>query len=142
MKTKMSIWRSLIMTAVLTLGLTAAGNALAAGKDSKLVVIKSPAEFETKVLKSSIPCIVDFYADWCPPCQKMLPIMDKLATAWDGKVKIVKVNVDTISSLAEKYGVSGIPDVRIFVNGKQTDQKVGFRDEEEWTEILTKLTKK
>lgn len=135
-------WKSLLMAALIGIGMSLAGTAAASGKDSKLVVVNSPAEFDAQVLKATIPCVVDFYADWCPPCQKMLPIMDKLASKWAGKVKIVKVNVDKNSDLSQKYGVNGIPDVRIFVNGKQAGQYVGLRDEKTWNGILTRLLEK
>ena len=92
------------------------------------------------MLKSDIPVLVDFYADWCPPCKRMLPVMEKLAETWKGKVKIVKINVDNNQQLTQRYKISGIPDVRFFNKGKEVNKFTGFRDEAFWTDQLTKLT--
>ncbi len=116
--------------------------ALQAAETSKnLISITSGKQFEQEVLKSEIPVLVDFYADWCPPCQKMLPIMSKLADEWKGKVKFVKVNVDNNTALAEKYEVGGIPDVRIFVGGEQKNKYIGYEKKEFWDKVLKSLTK-
>lgn len=107
-----------------------------ADSSSKLVSVSTEKEFKSEVLKSKIPVVVDFYADWCPPCKRMLPVMEELSKAWDGKVKVVKVNVDNAGALAQAHKVSGIPDVRIFNKGKQVGKHVGFRDKAAWDKIL------
>jgi len=106
------------------------------------IILQKADDFKTVVLQSPIPCLVDFYADWCPPCQQMSPILSKIAKTWQGKIKVVKVNVDKFEALAQQYKVEGIPDVRIFSGGKQIEQYVGFRDESEWTELIGKLMQK
>ena len=125
---------------VLSFGLTALGGEKEE-LSKNLIVIASEDQFQTEVFKSEIPVVVDFYADWCPPCQRMLPIMSQLSDEWQGKIKFVKVNVDKFSALAEKYEVNGIPDVRIFVAGKPAGKYVGFQDRDEWTGILKGLVK-
>ncbi len=65
--------------------------------------------FDAEVLKSDIPVLVDFYADWCGPCKMMMPVVEKLAETYDGKVKVGKVNSDENNQLAAKYGIMSIP---------------------------------
>lgn len=73
--------------------------------------------FEAEVLKSDIPVVVDFYAEWCNPCKQMMPVVEAAAETNAGKIKFVKVNVDN-SDLATKYGVRGIPAFRVFSAGE------------------------
>ena len=86
-------------------------------------------DFDQKVINAKTPVMVDFYADWCGPCKMAAPIVDKLADEFQGKVEIVKVNVDEAQELAQKYQVMSIPTVIIFKEGKETDRKVGFPGE-------------
>jgi thioredoxin 1 len=83
------------------------------------------ATFETEVLQSTTPVLVDFYADWCGPCKAAAPTIETLAKEFEGKVKVVKLNVDTGSENAVKYGVRGIPNFTIFKNGEVVKQIVG-----------------
>jgi len=124
---------------LLTLALLPAAQA---GAPEAEVILQKAADFDAVVLQSKVPCLVDFYADWCPPCQKTGPILAQLAKTWAGKLKVVKVNVDKFPSLAEQYKVEGIPDVRVFSGGKQIEQYVGFQTEEEWAAIVAKLLQK
>ena len=84
--------------------------------------------FEAEVLKSDIPVLVDFYAEWCGPCKMMSPVIDELAKEYDGKVKIVKLNVDENQETAGKYQVMSIPTLFIFKGGEIAEQMVGFQD--------------
>jgi len=84
--------------------------------------------FDAEVLKSDKPVLVDFYAEWCGPCKMMSPIIDELAKEYDGKIKIVKLNVDENQMTAGKYQVMSIPTLFIFKNGEIVEQMVGYQD--------------
>lgn len=84
------------------------------------------SNFESEVLKSDIPVLVDFWAPWCGPCRSMAPIIDDLAKEFEGKVKVGKVNVDENRNLAGSYGVMSIPTLIFFKDGKNIDQFVGY----------------
>ena len=81
--------------------------------------------FEEEVLKSELPVLVDFYADWCGPCKMMAPVIAQLAEAYEGKAKIGKINTDENTELAVKYGVMSIPNMKIFKGGEVVDEVVG-----------------
>ena len=87
--------------------------------------------FEKEVLKSEKPVLVDFYADWCGPCNTMAPVIEELATELDGKAKVGKINVDDNPDIAVEYNVMSIPTLIIFKNGKEEKRLVGLRDKEE-----------
>lgn len=87
--------------------------------------------FEKEVLKSEKPVLVDFYADWCGPCNAIAPVIEELATELDGKAKVGKINVDENSDIAVEYNVMSIPTLIIFKNGKEEKRLVGLRDKEE-----------
>ncbi len=82
--------------------------------------------FENDVLEAGLPVLVDFYADWCPPCRMMTPAVEQLATELDGKVSIGKLDVDANQEIAIRYGVSGIPTLGLFRDGKMIDRMVGY----------------
>lgn len=96
----------------------------------------SSENFEKEVLKSEKPVLVDFYADWCGPCNAMAPVIEELATELDGKAKVGKINVDENSDIAVEYNVMSIPTLIIFKNGKEEKRLVGLRDKEELLSIL------
>src|SRR6201985_362763 len=81
--------------------------------------------FETDVLKSDKPVLVDFWAEWCGPCRQIGPILDELAREREGKIVIAKVNIDKNPGTPQKYGVRGIPTLIIFKDGKAVSTKVG-----------------
>ncbi|MDD3822768.1 MAG: thioredoxin [Sphaerochaetaceae bacterium] len=83
------------------------------------------ANFETEVLKSKLPVLVDFWAVWCGPCKMVAPAVAKLADNHAGKLKVGKVNVDEQPDLAEKYHISSIPTLAIFKDGKVVNQRIG-----------------
>ena len=85
----------------------------------------SDAAFEKAVLKSSLPVIVDFWADWCGPCHMVAPILEKIAAEYDGKLIVAKVDVDDNPEWAEKYGVQGIPTMLFVRDGQIVDRIVG-----------------
>jgi thioredoxin 1 len=86
----------------------------------------SDADFESQVLKSAEPVVVDFWAEWCGPCRMIAPALEEIATgALAGKVKIVKLNVDENPKTAAKYNVMSIPTLMLFKNGEMASRQVG-----------------
>jgi thioredoxin 1 len=88
-------------------------------------VMGTEANFDSEVLKSDVLVLVDFWAPWCGPCRLVGPILDEIAAENDGKIKVVKVNVDENPTLAQRYGIRGIPTMMFFKSGDQVDITVG-----------------
>ena len=91
----------------------------------------SSENFKEEVLNSEKPLLVDFYADWCGPCNAMAPVIEELAKELEGKAKVGKINVDENSDIAVEYNVMSIPTLIVFKNGKEEKRLVGLRDKEE-----------
>jgi len=89
------------------------------------VIHLNNGEFETEVLKSNVPVLVDFYADWCGPCHAIAPTIEALSNEFEGKVKFVKVDVDSNQDVASSYEIMSIPTIMLFENGKVEDSIVG-----------------
>jgi thioredoxin 1 len=87
--------------------------------------VRTP-DFPGEVLLSDTPVAVDFFAEWCGPCKMLSPVLEKFAQTYDGKVKVVKVDVDREPELAGRFGIRGVPTVMFFKGGKVVDQVVGF----------------
>ena len=85
----------------------------------------SDKDFETEVLQSTQPVVVDFWAEWCGPCKMIAPALEEIAGTMNGKVKIVKLNVDENPQTAAKYGIMSIPTLMLFKNGELTSRQVG-----------------
>ena len=85
----------------------------------------SDTDFDAEVLKSTQPVVVDFWAEWCGPCKMIAPALEELAGAMNGKVKIVKLNVDENPQTAAKYGIMSIPTLMLFKNGEIASRQVG-----------------
>lgn len=88
-------------------------------------VIITSSNFEQEVLKSSLPVLIDFWAVWCGPCKVLSPIVEELATEFEGKLKVGKVNVDEENQLAQQYNIMSIPTLKIFKNGKVVGELIG-----------------
>ena len=84
-------------------------------------------DFESKVLESDLPVLVDFTAAWCGPCKMVSPLVEELAGDWDGKARVYKMDVDSNPNLPIQYGVMGIPALLLFVNGDVAARVAGFK---------------
>ncbi|MEK7064156.1 MAG: thioredoxin [Patescibacteria group bacterium] len=100
----------------------------------------SDADFSEKVLKSSLPVLVDFSAEWCGPCRMAAPIIDELADVYTGKVTIGKLDVDESQETAVKYGVMSIPTAIVFKDGKEIERKVGFGGKGGYEDMIKRVT--
>ncbi len=85
----------------------------------------SDQAFDTEVLQAERPQLVDFWAEWCGPCKQIAPFLEQIANEYDGKLDVVKMNIDENPNTPTKYGVRGIPTLMMFKNGALVDQKVG-----------------
>ena len=94
--------------------------------------------FDTEVISSEVPVLLDFWATWCGPCLAIAPVLDDLAGEYTGKLKIGKVNVDNDQSLAMKFGITSIPTLLFFKDGKVQESVVGSRPKGAFQEIITK----
>ena len=94
---------------------------------SDLVLHIGDADFQQEVLQSSIPVLGDFWATWCGPCQALAPTLDEIAYDYQGKIKVVKIDIDQNPESAAQYNVRSIPTLLIFKNGNVEDSKIGLQ---------------
>lgn len=92
--------------------------------------------FETEVLQSSVPVLVDFSATWCGPCQKIHPLVEELAKEYDGKAKVATVDVDNNQELATRYGVMSVPTLMILKSGEVVNKWIGFTPKQTLADAL------
>ena len=104
------------------------------------IVTLTDGNFETEVLKSATPVLVDFWAEWCGPCKMIAPILDELATEYGAKVKIAKVNIDDFQGLAGQFRITSIPTLLFFKGGQVVDQVVGLRSKKDFKNKLDQLS--
>lgn len=92
---------------------------------SENILSLSDDSFEQDVLKSDVPVLVDYWAEWCGPCKMIAPLLEEIAVEYDGKIKVAKLNIDDNQQTPPKYGIRGIPTLMLFKNGEVEATKVG-----------------
>jgi thioredoxin 1 len=103
------------------------------------VVEVNDANFDQEVLQSEQPVLVDFWAAWCGPCKALAPIVDEVATQFNGKLKVAKMDVDRNSATPMRYGIRGIPALLLFKGGKVADQIVGYVPKDTIEKSITRV---
>ena len=102
------------------------------------VIEFSDQSFDSSVLESDVPVLVDFWAVWCGPCKAIAPIIEEIANDYDGKIKVGKVDVDNNNQVAMKYGIRSIPTLLLFKGGEVVDQVIGNVGKESIESMLNK----
>ena len=103
---------------------------------SERIVYVTDASFDTEVLKSGEPVLVDYWAEWCGPCKMIAPILDEIAEEYAGKVRVAKLNIDENPQTPPKYGIRGIPTLMLFKNGSVEATKVGAVSKSQLTAFI------
>jgi thioredoxin 1 len=103
---------------------------------SALEAIKDNDHFKQAVLKSDLPVLVDFWADWCQPCKIILPYVEEIAQHYSNQLKVVKVDIDENSHIASEYNVRGIPTLILFQNGHELERTIGAKAKTELVEFI------
>ena len=109
--------------------------------NSAMAHIVTDQNFADEVLKSPVPVLVDFFAEWCGPCKMIAPLIEELAGEYEGKAKVVKLDVDASMDTAQTYGVMSIPTLIFFKDGKEVDRSVGAMPKDNMAERLDSLIK-
>lgn len=102
----------------------------------KNVIEVTDTNFETEVVQSKVPVLIDFSATWCGPCKQLTPIVEKLADEHVGKYKVAKVDIDDSPAITQKFGVRGVPTIMVFKEGKVVGQHVGLTNKETLLKLL------
>ena len=102
------------------------------------IIEVNDSNFDQDVLKSDQPVMVDFWAAWCGPCKALAPVVDEVATAYQGRVKVAKMDVDRNMATPQRYNVCSIPTLLIFKGGQVREQLVGYKDRDVIEEVLNK----
>jgi thioredoxin 1 len=103
---------------------------------NELIKQVTDATFETEVLNAGSPVLVDFWAEWCGPCKMIAPILDEVATSYDGKLQVAKMNVDDNREVPAKFGIRGIPTLMLFKDGQLAATKVGALSKAQLTAFI------
>jgi thioredoxin 1 len=103
---------------------------------SEFVSEVGDGSFEQEVLQSPMPVLVDFWAEWCAPCRRLAPTVDKVAEEFEGQLKVVKVNVDNSASVSSRFGIKSIPTLILFKDGTEQDRMIGDQTREAITRMV------
>jgi thioredoxin 1 len=103
---------------------------------SENILSLSDDTFEADVLQSDVPVLVDYWAEWCGPCKMISPILEEIATEYEGRVKVAKLNIDENPGTPPKFGIRGIPTLMLFKNGEVEATKVGALSKSQLTAFL------
>ncbi|MBN1360585.1 MAG: thioredoxin fold domain-containing protein [Sedimentisphaerales bacterium] len=129
-----------LMGGVLAFSSTSAGTRAEPSAAGQVALhIDSVADFERDVLDATVPVLVDFYSNSCPPCRALAPTIEELAEEYEGRAVVCKVNVEKVGELARRYGIQGIPTVVFFNQGQETRRLVGLRPKSAYTSVLNQL---
>ena len=104
-----------------------------------VMAVDTPHDFDTEVIDAEGVVLVDFYADWCPPCKQLAPTLDDLAEEYEGRAKVVKVNVDEGRALAARFGIRAIPTILFFRDGQKMGAVTGCHPKQSYAEAMDAL---
>ena len=102
-------------------------------------IVVNDSNFESEVLASELPVLVDFWAEWCGPCRMLGPVIESVAEKYEGKLKVCKINVDEAMETAEKYMISSIPAVKFFKGGEVVNESIGFVPQAKLEQIIDSI---
>lgn len=105
---------------------------------SDVIVTGTDANFQAEVIKSDLPVLIDFWAPWCGPCLMIAPVVEELAATYQGKLKVVKMNVDENGQTPQTYGIMAIPTLILFKGGELKEKLVGVLPKAKLTEVINK----
>ena len=108
---------------------------------SEFVSAVNDADFELEVLQSEVPVVLDFWAEWCPPCRALAPTFDELAKQYEGRVRFLKLNVDENQQVPQRFGIKGIPTLVFFDGGREVERVVGASTKGALERIVDKYVK-
>lgn len=101
------------------------------------IAVKS-GDFESTVLKSDVPVFVDFWATWCPPCKRIAPLVEELAADFEGRAKVVKIDVDEAGDVAANYGITSVPTLMVFKGGEKVEEIAGAHPKDFMAKLIEK----
>ena len=108
---------------------------------SQYVAALDDAAFEREVLGSDVPVVLDFWAEWCPPCRMLAPTFEELAKQYEGRVRFFKLNVDENQQVPQRFGIKGIPTLVFFDGGREVERVVGAASKESLARVVDKYVK-